>query len=334
MNPAFVPVSERFRRVFAGEPPIGRLPAFEWATWWDLTLQAWREQGLPPDADGARVKELLGLDLDFQWWFPSFAASVELPIESEAHYEAALPSLYPNPPWIDPAFLERALAERRRGRAVFWVTVNGFFWWPRVLLGIERHLYAFYDQPGLMRRMIHDQAEFAVRCLELACAGDPPDFVTLAEDMSYNHGPMLGRDLFEEFLAPGYRRVASVLRRHGVPLLVDTDGDPTLMLPWLKEVGVNGVLPLERQAGCDIDRLQADHPDLIFIGHFDKMALRKGLREAEEEFRRLLPAMRRGRFLPSMDHQTPPDVPLETYRGYVRLLHEYAAKAAERPSSG
>ncbi|MFQ7725915.1 MAG: hypothetical protein ACLRI7_05780 [Ruthenibacterium lactatiformans] len=27
-----------------------------------------------------------------------------------------------------------------------------------------------------------------------------PDFMTIAEDMSYNHGPMLSKALFDEFL--------------------------------------------------------------------------------------------------------------------------------------
>ena len=47
------------------------------------------------------------------------------------------------------------------------------------------------------------------------------------------------------------------------------------------------------------------------------------------EFERLLPAMRSGRYVPSVDHQTPPDVSAEQYRTYVRLLREYAEKAAE-----
>lgn len=334
MNGTPVPVRDRFHRGMAGQPPADRLPVWEWAAWWSLTLEAWRSQGLPADADGPEVKRLLGLDLDLQWWFPSFGAPVELPIEDERAYEAILPALHPDPPWIDPLFLRRAAQQQSEGTAVVWVTVEGFFWWPRVLLGVERHLYAFYDQPLLLRRMIQEHAAFVVRCLRAVCRTLKPDFVTLAEDMSYNHGPMLSRDQFEEFLAPAYRRVAEVLRPLGVPLLVDTDGDPTLLLPALKSAGVDGVLPLERQAGCDIDRLQAEHPDLVFVGHFDKMALRRGLRQAEEEFERLLPAMRRGRFLPSMDHQTPPDVPLDVYRGYVELFREYATKAAKDGPAG
>jgi len=43
------------------------------------------------------------------------------------------------------------------------------------------------------------------------------------------------------------------------------------------------------------------------------------------EFERLLPLMRSGGFIPSVDHQTPPHVTLDEYRLYRRLLNEYTA---------
>ncbi|HOF18760.1 MAG TPA: hypothetical protein PK082_07605, partial [Phycisphaerae bacterium] len=37
--------------------------------------------------------------------------------------------------------------------------------------------------------------------------------------------------------------------------------------------------------------------------------------------------LRTGGYIPSTDHQTPPDVSVEGFREYVRLLHEYCRKA-------
>ena len=45
------------------------------------------------------------------------------------------------------------------------------------------------------------------------------------------------------------------------------------------------------------------------------------------EFERLVPLMKTGGFIPSVDHQTPPGVSLEEYRLYVRILKEYMAAA-------
>ena len=40
------------------------------------------------------------------------------------------------------------------------------------------------------------------------------------------------------------------------------------------------------------------------------------------EFARILPAVRAGGYIPAVDHQTPPDVTMENYRIFVRLLRE------------
>ena len=41
------------------------------------------------------------------------------------------------------------------------------------------------------------------------------------------------------------------------------------------------------------------------------------------EFERLLPAMRSGGFIPSVDHQTPPGVSMTRYKQYLQLLRTY-----------
>ncbi len=88
---------------------------------------------------------------------------------------------------------------------VVWLTLEGCFWYPRTLFGIEDHLYAFYDQPDLMKEMNEDLLAFNQRIYDEFCEICVPDFMTFAEDMSYNHGPMLSKGQFDEFMAPFYR---------------------------------------------------------------------------------------------------------------------------------
>ena len=58
-------------------------------------------------------------------------------------------------------------------------------------------------------------------------------------------------------------------------------------------------------------------------------AIRNSAYDSRREFERLLPTMRTGRYIASVDHQTPPDVSMENYRVYRALLEEYAVRAAE-----
>jgi hypothetical protein len=111
----------------------------------------------------------------------------------------------------------------------------------------------------------------------------------------------------------------------GSVVLVDTDGDVTRMVPWLAREGIDGVLPVERQAGVDGLRLRQQFPALRMIGHYDKMVMSRGEDAMRREFERLVPLMRTGGFIPSVDHQTPPGVSLDQYRAYLRLLQEYTA---------
>ncbi len=178
-----------------------------------------------------------------------------------------------------------------------------------------------------MHRINQDLARYNITILEQLAKVCRPAFMTFGEDMSYNHGPMLSKALFDEFLAPYYRQIIPVLQDMGTHVIVDSDGDVTTMIPWLQEVGIAGVLPLERQAGVDGAALRRIAPRLLMIGHYDKMVMTRGEAAMRAEFERLLPVMRQGGFIPSVDHQTPPGVSLEQYRVYLRLLNEYAVLA-------
>ncbi len=329
---------ERFHAVMRHEP-FDRLPILEWASWWDKTIQRWHGEGLDPAIkERYAVSDYFGLDRYWQCWvYPlragcPCAASHGAPlVRNEDEYTAIVPFLYPDPDaCIDARVWERRAREQERGETVIWFTLDGFFWFPRRLLGIENHLFAFYDRPELMHRINRDLVAWHLKVLARIREICTPDFMTFGEDMSYNNGPMLSRELFDAFLLPSYRQVVPVLERDGILPIIDSDGDVSIAAEWFRSAGLRGILPLERQAGCDIDALQARYPDLLWIGHYDKMTMTRGEAAIRAEFERLLPAAARGGFLPSVDHQTPPGVSLAAYRCYLDLFREYAAEAGVR----
>jgi uroporphyrinogen-III decarboxylase len=227
----------------------------------------------------------------------------------------------------DKKALDKLIEEQNKGEIVFWFTLEGFFWFPRILLGIEKHLYAFYDQPALIHRINQDLTEWMQATIEKLLSFCTPDYMTFAEDMSYNHGTMLSKELFDEFMLPYYLKVIPLLKKAGVIVFVDSDGDITIPAHWFEQAGAEGMLPLERQSGVDITKLRKEHPAMKFIGHFDKTQMNKGEAAMRKEFERLLPTAAKGGFLISCDHQTPPDVSLQDYLLYLSLFKEYAELA-------
>ncbi|MEG0898026.1 MAG: uroporphyrinogen decarboxylase family protein, partial [Ruthenibacterium sp.] len=152
---------------------------------------------------------------------------------------------------------------------------------------------------------------------------------TIAEDMSYNHGPMVSKELFDTFLLPYYRRLVPEIQKHGTRVFVDSDGDITSAVPWFIAGGIEGILPLERQSGVDVAKIRARYPDFLMLGGFDKMCMFQTETEIRAEIERVLPTLRKGKYLPAMDHQTPPGTPIENYRTYVKLIKEYGMQACK-----
>ena len=152
--------------------------------------------------------------------------------------------------------------------------------------------------------------------------------VGFAEDMSYNNGPMLSYDLFKEFLTPYYQKIISTIKdNYNTKIMIDSDGDITTMIPWMQEAGIEGVYPLEKQAGVDIVKIRDQNPEFLMMGGYDKMVMSQGKAAMKSEFERILPVMKSGGYIPSVDHQTPPEVSLKNYKIYLELFKDYVGKA-------
>jgi hypothetical protein len=322
---------ERFRALMSFQP-VDRLPRWEWAMWWDLTIERWHREGLSAELnDVFEISQHFGLDPYKQFWFSTTDPTIEAvqhhiegTVSKMDDYLRIRPSLYPDHSSAISAMQPWA-KRQAEGKVIVWTTLEGFFWFPRTLLGFEKLMLAYYDQPELIHQINQDLLEFNLRLLEQIGRTCVPTFTTIAEDMSYNHGPMVSRRICDQFLTPYYVRLLERVKDMKAITVVDTDGDVTKLVPWLQAVGVEGVLPLERQAGVDGMVLRELYPTLRMVGHYNKRVMHLGEAAMRKEFERLVPLMRTGGFLPSVDHQTPPEVSLDDYRLFLRLLEQYTA---------
>jgi Uroporphyrinogen-III decarboxylase len=326
---------ERFISTLNFKTPDDRMPMVEWAAWWDLTIDRWKKEGLPTELEHDEAQDYFYLDCMYCISAQAISPQCKSPehyaapiITDEASYEEIEKYLFTDS--IIENLIKQALKLKERhdrGEIIIRLWLDGFFWLPRSLFGIEGHIYAFYDYPELMHRINARLADFNIRVIEELFKVLKPDMVGFAEDMSYNHGPMISYGLFKEFLLPYYQKVIPFIKKHNVKVFVDSDGDITSMIPWLLEAGIEGVYPLERQAGVDILKIREEYPEFLMLGGYDKMIMSLGEEEMRREFERILPVMRSGGYIPSVDHQTPPGVSFENYKIYMRLFKEYATKA-------
>lgn len=333
--------------------PDGRGAVEETFYPWTLTVERWKDEGLPADiadeylrhfeTQRDQVSTYLDTDLSkctekiesFFGLDPVKRFFVNLPLsmnggklsceddwrQLRSQAEKAL-SLY----FTDEIIRERFscyVEGHRRGDYPVRLALCGFFWIPRTLFGIEEHLFAFYDHPKIM----HEINEFVLSAyldrvgaiLELV----PADVVYILEDLSGANGPMLSPKQFDEFIGAYYERLVPFLKKKGVrTVLVDTDGDFTKLIPNFVNSGIDGFLPMDVNAGVDIVEVREKYPKLKFIGGFNKLCIAEGEESIDREFERLRPVIRQGGYIPSCDHQVAPSTPLKNYLYYIERLKD------------
>lgn len=219
---------QRFHAVLNGKP-VDEMPVLEWASWWDQTLDGWYDEGLPKGMTDRELQDHFGLAHHTQFWLshkagtcPKDASHGAGILHTAEDYHALREHLLPDDAVQRLAPQLRALqAEHAAGDTLLWYTLDGFFWWPRVLFGIENHFFSFYDEPELYHEICEDLLQWQIKRVDELAQYGAPDFMTIAEDMSYNHGPMLSKALFDEFLLPYYKRLVPEIKKHGTRVFVD-----------------------------------------------------------------------------------------------------------------
>ena len=171
------------------------------------------------------IAEYFGLDPYQQFWF----STTDDTIEAVQHHVEGIVSNMDDYLRLRPNFFPdhgqaiesmRPWARRQAdGEAVVWITLEGYFWFPRTLMGFTKISLAFYDQPELIHQINQDLTDFNLQILDQVEKTCVPTFATIAEDMSYNHGPDDLRSALRRVhraVLPADRSAAAGEERHAV----------------------------------------------------------------------------------------------------------------------
>jgi len=200
----------------------------------------------------------------------------------------------------------------------------GFFGTPRYLLGEVEVLTKYYDDPEMMKDMNNYLADFWIALFDGVLREVEVDAVFIWEDMCYKGGPLISPDMFREFVLPGYQKLTSFLREHGVKIVnVDSDGNVWKLIPLWIEGGVTGLYPFEVAAGMDIVEVRKAFPKLGIIGGIDKRAVAQGKEAIDEELESKIAFMLNyGGYIPHIDHAVSSDISFENFKYYRQKLEQ------------
>ena len=334
---------------------VDHVPLWEWGPW-KSTLRRWQREALGPGGEPPQLAECDVRDRcpDF-WMLPRFEPAVlaeddeyvtvrtergviqkspkspdtmsmpqhiEYPVKTRADWEELKQRFDPD----DPARLgadweQRCAAWRQEGPVLLFqgARAPSLFGFVRELMGPERTLYAFYDEPDLVHDMMEYNAEFVTCVLRRVLdAGTPLTALFFWEDMSYKGGPLISPAMFRRFMIPRYRRITDLARSRGIDnIFVDSDGDVSLLIPLWLEAGINGVYPMEVAAGMDVLKLRGTYGrDLLMTGGLDKRVLAQDRAAIDAELEAKVPLAHQGGYIPHIDHAIPHDVPYHNFAYY------------------
>jgi hypothetical protein len=219
------------------------------------------------------------------------------------------------------------VAACNEGGAVVSVAVPGLYWTARDWCGFEGLSVMVYDDPACVDAMMGHWTDFLMTLLDEPLRQIRVDEVILQEDMAYKTAAMLSPAMMRRFMLPRYRRLYRFFKDRGVEAVVmDTDGHVGQVLEVFYPEAIDGTAPMEIAANNDPGMYLARHRGLFVAGGIDKRELRfdKGRARAEVA-RRYRAARRWGRYVPTVDHGVPPDVPLRNFLYLVELMTGLAA---------
>lgn len=220
--------------------------------------------------------------------------------------------------------VEKAKRQREEGALVV-AHMPGAFDIPRELMGEEIACLAYYDQPELMADIIATISDTAFRVIEAISAKVRIDQLSVHEDFAGKSGPMVGPIQINEWFKPYYRRIWDMVSSRGARIFQqDTDGNINAVIPALLDCGLNCIYPMEPAAGMDIVAVRQTYGKrLAMLGGIDKHVIRRSKDDIRCELEyKLVPALKSGGCVFSLDHRIPNGTPIENYRYYVDLGRE------------
>jgi len=151
--------------------------------------------------------------------------------------------------------------------------------------------------------------------------------IQCCDDVAYKTGLMVSPEILREHFFPRFAQVIAPLKEAGIKVIWHSDGNIMDVLDDAVEIGIDGIDPIERQAGMDIGVIRRKYPRLILVGNVDSAALAFGTPdEVRADVRRCIRDAAGdggGHLLQCDAGQVMPDATLENVTAYLDEAHSF-----------
>jgi len=140
-------------------------------------------------------------------------------------------------------------------------------------MGWETFSYLLVDEPELVETWLEARNQAETR--RVACIADP-ELIPVAltyDDIAYKTSTHTSPAWLRRYWFPRLKRLNAAWHERGTRCIFHSDGRLWAVLDDLIEAGIDGINPIEVQAGMTVRELRARYPRLILTGGIDVSSL-------------------------------------------------------------
>lgn len=194
------------------------------------------------------------------------------------------------------------------------------------LQGMERFLINTAMEPDLIKDMIDYITDFNIEMIRTILEnGFEYDGIEVMSDYATKQGLIFSPRVYEKLIFPAHLKLYRFLRECGLPVIFDSDGDNHELIPFLTELGIGGLFPLEeRVAANNASKLKSTLGGrFVLIGNIEVTSDHPRNITVEKIRRKMNILKEGGGYIYHSDHSIPPSVSLEYYEYLLCLVRKY-----------
>ena len=154
---------------------------------------------------------------------------------------------WPNPEWIDVSHICRD-AQQYKGEYAVMGGEWSPFWHDAIdLLGMENMMIKMFEEPEIVEAVLKHVVDYYYAVSEriFRSAGDSIDIFFIGNDFGSQTGPLIGQELFKEFIYPHLKRLADLGHKYGLYVMMHCCGSFSKLISLMIEAGIDGVQSLQ-----------------------------------------------------------------------------------------
>jgi uroporphyrinogen decarboxylase len=259
----------------------------------------------------------------------STPAPVEGPIKSPEDLTKYVP---PDPNADDVLGQIPEIVARYKGNKAVTAICRDSFFNPAFLRGTTQYLMDMVDNPRLVHELVEVALSYDIPAMQ-RMVGAGVDVVVFGDDYADKNSTLMSPKHFCEFVLPGLKRCVDAAHEAGAYVVKHTDGNIMPVIDMIVDTGIDGLNPIEPQAGMDIGLIKQRYGDRVaLVGNIDcgYLLSQAPLNEVREVTRRTIHTARRGGgYCLSSSNSIHSSVKPENFMAMVQTLREEGPYSTE-----